>query len=141
MQLININMSSWIAAISLFVRHYILLVFRSSRRDEHANPYAREDPAQWGESVETRNNVAWGAASDGWTGNENIPMGLISTRPASPSWQHNHSKWIPTEQREIHLDLVFCYLHKILFHQEKVKRTEGSPCNKVWLSYFNRTKP
>ncbi|KAG8015126.1 Transmembrane channel-like protein 5 [Nibea albiflora] len=36
--------------------------------------------------------VPWGGwQEESWRGRESIPMGLISTRPGSPSWQHDHS--------------------------------------------------
>lgn len=69
-----------------------LLAFRSSRTHQHTNPYARVDPAQWGHNVEPRDDGEWGAAGDGWSGRENVPMGLISTRLGSPPLQHNPSK-------------------------------------------------
>ncbi|XP_021176016.2 transmembrane channel-like protein 5 [Fundulus heteroclitus] len=66
---------------------------RSSRKHQHANPYAREDPSWWVESAEPRAEAERRTPGDGWSGRENLPMGLISTRPGSPSWQHdrNHS--------------------------------------------------
>ncbi|KAM4750283.1 transmembrane channel-like protein 5 [Anableps anableps] len=62
---------------------------RSSRKHQHTNPYAREDPAWWGESVEPRDNAEWGAPRDGWSGRQNFPMGLITTHAGNPSLQHN----------------------------------------------------
>ncbi|XP_040892551.1 transmembrane channel-like protein 5 [Toxotes jaculatrix] len=80
---------------------------RSSSKTHHANPYAREAPAWRGDRAETHNTsigqtsgddafarVPWGGwQEESWRGRESIPMGLISTRPGSPSWQHdfNHS--------------------------------------------------
>ncbi|XP_071361332.1 transmembrane channel-like protein 5 [Trachinotus anak] len=83
---------------------------RSSSKTPHTNPnpYAREDPAWRGDRAETHNTfvgqtsgdddalarVPWrGWQEESWRGRESIPMGLISTRPGSPSWQHdrNHS--------------------------------------------------
>ncbi|XP_042341575.1 transmembrane channel-like protein 5 [Plectropomus leopardus] len=81
-----------------------------SVRTQHANPYAR------GERVDTRystpgqiggddavGRVPWGGwREESWRERENIPMGLISTRPGSPSWQHdlNHSTFqIPPDSQ------------------------------------------
>ncbi|XP_018520346.1 transmembrane channel-like protein 5 [Lates calcarifer] len=80
---------------------------RSSSKTHHTNPYAREDPAWRGDKAEAYNTpvgqtggddalarVPWGGwQEESWRGRESIPMGLISTRPGSPSWQHdlNHS--------------------------------------------------
>ncbi|KAG7214543.1 hypothetical protein INR49_023058, partial [Caranx melampygus] len=76
-------------------------------RTHHTNPYAREDPAQRSSRAQTHSTVngqssgddgfarvPWGGwQEESWRGRESIPMGLISTRPGSPSWQHdrNHS--------------------------------------------------
>ncbi|KAL7404148.1 hypothetical protein ABVT39_010516 [Epinephelus coioides] len=72
---------------------------RSSNRTHHANPYAR------GERVDVYNSytgqtsgddavggVPWGGwQEESWRGRESIPMGLVSTRPGSPPWQHDHN--------------------------------------------------
>ncbi|XP_041840081.1 transmembrane channel-like protein 5 [Melanotaenia boesemani] len=67
---------------------------RSSSKTNHINPYAREGPALSGERLELRHDAALGAPRGGWEdasgrGRESIPMDLITTRPGSPSWQHN----------------------------------------------------
>ncbi|XP_035516410.1 transmembrane channel-like protein 5 [Morone saxatilis] len=67
-------------------------------KTHHTNPYARED-AHYSLTGQTRSDdasgrVPWGGwQEESWRGRESIPMGLISTRPGSPSWQHdlNHS--------------------------------------------------
>ncbi|XP_078138758.1 transmembrane channel-like protein 5 [Centroberyx gerrardi] len=80
---------------------------RSSSKPHHSNPYAREDPAWQGERAELHHpsmgqtssddalgRVPWGGWQEGsWRGRDSIPMGLLSTRPRSPAWQHelNHS--------------------------------------------------
>ncbi|KAF0037778.1 hypothetical protein F2P81_010652 [Scophthalmus maximus] len=81
---------------------------RYSSKSNHTNPYAREDPTWRGDRAETHNRsagqttggddamarVSWrGWQGESWRGIESIPMGLISTRPGSPSWRHdlNHS--------------------------------------------------
>ncbi|XP_022611490.1 transmembrane channel-like protein 5 isoform X1 [Seriola dumerili] len=80
---------------------------RSSSKTHHTNPYAGEDPAWRGDRAETHNTFMGQSSGDdafarvprggwqeeSWRGRESIPMGLISTRPGSPSWQHgnNHS--------------------------------------------------
>ncbi|XP_056228090.1 transmembrane channel-like protein 5 [Seriola aureovittata] len=77
---------------------------RSSSKTHHTNPYAGEDPAWRGDRAETHNTFMGQSSSDdvvprggwqeeSWRGRESIPMGLISTRPGSPSWKHgnNHS--------------------------------------------------
>ncbi|XP_054897727.1 transmembrane channel-like protein 5 isoform X2 [Poeciliopsis prolifica] len=58
------------------------------RKHQHTNPYAIVDPAQWGRDVEPRDDGEWGAAGDGWSGRENIPMGLIPTHLGSSPLQH-----------------------------------------------------
>ncbi|XP_029910927.1 transmembrane channel-like protein 5 [Myripristis murdjan] len=78
---------------------------RSSSKSHHSNPYAREDPAWQGQRAETGRSsmgqtsqddalgrVPWGGWQEGsWRGRDSIPMGLLSTRPESPAWQHEHS--------------------------------------------------
>ncbi|XP_041790087.1 transmembrane channel-like protein 5 [Chelmon rostratus] len=78
---------------------------RSSAKTHHTNPYAGEDPAWWGDRADMHSTglggrddalgrVPWrGWQEESWRGRESIPMGLISTGPESPSWQHdlNHS--------------------------------------------------
>ncbi|XP_053189205.1 transmembrane channel-like protein 5 [Scomber japonicus] len=74
---------------------------RFSSKTHHTNPYAREDPAWRGERAETHHSstglsssddVPWGGRQDeSWRGRESIPMGLLSTRQRSPSWQHDHN--------------------------------------------------
>ncbi|XP_076585292.1 transmembrane channel-like protein 5 [Chaetodon auriga] len=78
---------------------------RSSSKTHHTNPYAREDPAWWGDRADMHatgqasrddavGRVPWGGwQEESWRGRESIPMGLISAHPDSPSWQHdlNHS--------------------------------------------------
>ncbi|XP_070841402.1 transmembrane channel-like protein 5 [Chaetodon trifascialis] len=78
---------------------------RSSNKIHHTNPYAREGPAWWGDRADMHatgqtsrddalGRVPWGGwQEESWRGRESIPMGLISARPDSPSWQHdlNHS--------------------------------------------------
>ncbi|MED6255658.1 hypothetical protein ATANTOWER_012969, partial [Ataeniobius toweri] len=66
-----------------------LEIDRRSRKYQHANPYARENPPWWGENAEPRDDTEWGAPTDEWTGTENFPMGLISPRQGSSHWQHN----------------------------------------------------
>ncbi|KAM9363076.1 transmembrane channel-like protein 5 [Symphorus nematophorus] len=89
---------------------------RSSSKTHHTNPYAREDPASQGERINTRYSSIGQTSRDddvgrapwgGWQeesrrGRESIPMGHISTRPGSPSWQHdlNHSTFqIPPQSQ------------------------------------------
>ncbi|KAM3864562.1 transmembrane channel-like protein 5 [Diretmus argenteus] len=83
-----------------------LEIHRQSK-PHHSNPYAREDPAWQGERVESHHpsmgqtgnddaldRVPWrGWQEASWRGRDSIPMGLLSTRPESPAWQHdlNHS--------------------------------------------------
>ncbi|AWP06175.1 putative transmembrane channel-like protein 5 [Scophthalmus maximus] len=81
---------------------------RYSSKSNHTNPYAREDPTWRGDRAETHNRsagqttggddamarVSWrGWQGESWRGIESIPMGLISTRPGSPSWRHDLSEW------------------------------------------------
>lgn len=81
---------------------------RYSSKSNHTNPYAREDPTWRGDRAETHNRsagqttggedamarVPWrGWQGESWRGIESIPMGLISTRPGSPSWRHDLSEW------------------------------------------------
>ncbi|KAE8300934.1 Transmembrane channel-like protein 5 [Larimichthys crocea] len=85
---------------------------RSSSRTHHTNPYAREDPERGNmhylspdqtSADDAVGRVPWGGwQEESWRGRESIPMGLISTRPGSPSWQHdlNHSTFqIPADSR------------------------------------------
>ncbi|KAK5866465.1 hypothetical protein PBY51_020654 [Eleginops maclovinus] len=79
---------------------------RSSRKThQHTNPYARSEGADGHYSTgqissdDALRRMPWGQ-EESWRGRESIPMGLISTRPRSPSWQHdiNHSTFqIPPE--------------------------------------------
>ncbi|KAI3352842.1 hypothetical protein L3Q82_019414, partial [Scortum barcoo] len=88
----------------------------SSSRTHHANPYAREDRAWQGDRSgahysstgptsgdDAVSRVPWGGwQEESWRGRESIPMGLISTHPESPSWQHdrNHSTFrIPSDSQ------------------------------------------
>ncbi|XP_029364795.1 transmembrane channel-like protein 5 [Echeneis naucrates] len=70
---------------------------RYSSKTHHTNPYARENPAGWGDRAESHDSSFGSTSADDdfgrepWGGRENIPMGPISTRPGSPSWQHDHS--------------------------------------------------
>ncbi|XP_070778274.1 transmembrane channel-like protein 5 [Enoplosus armatus] len=89
---------------------------RPSSKTHHTNPYAREDPSWQGEGADANypangqtsgddgvGRVPWGGwQEESWRGRESIPMGLISTRPRSPSWQHdlNHSTFqIPADSQ------------------------------------------
>ncbi|XP_074518012.1 transmembrane channel-like protein 5 [Halichoeres trimaculatus] len=82
---------------------------RSASKTPHTNPYARQHHS-WGDERADTNysppaqpssdgaggRVPWGGwQEEGWRGRESIPMGLVSTRPGSPSWQHdlNHSSY------------------------------------------------
>ncbi|XP_059197470.1 transmembrane channel-like protein 5 [Centropristis striata] len=82
---------------------------RFSSKANHTNPYARSERAdghyshsQTG-SDDAAGRVPWGGwQEESWRGRESIPMGLISTRPGSPSWQHdaNHSTFqIPPDSQ------------------------------------------
>ncbi|XP_026214685.1 transmembrane channel-like protein 5 [Anabas testudineus] len=63
---------------------------RSSSKAHHANPYAREDPAGWGDRADTHHSAPQGGWQDeSRRGRESIPMGFMSTHPESPSWQHD----------------------------------------------------
>ncbi|XP_023188942.1 transmembrane channel-like protein 5 isoform X1 [Xiphophorus maculatus] len=84
---------------------------RSSRKHQHTNPYARVDPAQWGHNVEPGDNGEWGAAGDGWTRRENVPMGLISTRLGSPPLQQN-----PNNTSQIDPDSQYDRLPPVQLH-------------------------
>ncbi|XP_053712092.1 transmembrane channel-like protein 5 isoform X1 [Synchiropus splendidus] len=77
---------------------------RSNRGRHHTNPYAGEDPARWNHGAaahhyptgQSRNDgsarVPWGGwQEESWRGRESIPMGLLSTRPESPGFQHDFS--------------------------------------------------
>ncbi|XP_034755309.1 transmembrane channel-like protein 5 isoform X1 [Etheostoma cragini] len=77
-----------------------LEIDRSSSKTHHTNPYAGGDRAvaQYSTGLASSDHAAgrvpWGGwQEESWRGRESIPMGLISTRPGSPSWQHdlNHS--------------------------------------------------
>ncbi|XP_031144746.1 transmembrane channel-like protein 5 isoform X1 [Sander lucioperca] len=79
-----------------------LEIDRSSSKTHHTNPYARGDGdravAHYSTGPTISDDVAgrvpWGGwQEESWRGMESIPMGLISTSPESPSWQHdvNHS--------------------------------------------------
>ncbi|XP_045902206.1 transmembrane channel-like protein 5 isoform X2 [Micropterus dolomieu] len=89
---------------------------RSSSKTHHTNPYPREDltwrdegaAMHYSSTGQTSGDdavarVPWGGwQEESWRGIESIPMGLISTRPGSPSWQHdlNHSTFqIPPESQ------------------------------------------
>ncbi|XP_073326662.1 transmembrane channel-like protein 5 [Pagrus major] len=73
------------------------------RKTHHTNPYAGEDAAWRGDGADTHpsgqmgtddvvERVPWGGwQEESWRGRQSIPMGLISTRPGSPSWQHDHN--------------------------------------------------
>lgn len=76
-------------------------------KNHHTNPYGGEDTAWQGERADMRyssrgqtstDNVVGripggGWQEESWDGRERIPMGYISSRPGSPSWQHDFSKW------------------------------------------------
>ncbi|KAM8773455.1 transmembrane channel-like protein 5 [Acanthopagrus schlegelii] len=75
---------------------------RFSRKPHHTNPYAGADVAWRGDEADTHlsgqtgrddaGRVPWGGwQEESWRGRQSIPMGLISTRPGSPSWQHEHN--------------------------------------------------
>ncbi|XP_028444413.1 transmembrane channel-like protein 5 [Perca flavescens] len=77
-----------------------LEIDRSSSKTHHTNPYAGDDRAVAHYSTgptssdDVAGRVPWGGwQEESWKGRESIPMGLMSTRPGSPSWQHdlNHS--------------------------------------------------
>uniref|UniRef100_UPI0037E94E5E transmembrane channel-like protein 5 n=1 Tax=Semicossyphus pulcher TaxID=241346 RepID=UPI0037E94E5E len=89
---------------------------RFSSKNHHANPYAKQDPSWQGERADPHYSSTGQTGSDGavarvpwggwqeesWRGRESIPMGLISTRPGSPSRQHdlNHSTFeIPPDSQ------------------------------------------
>ncbi|XP_037620264.1 transmembrane channel-like protein 5 [Sebastes umbrosus] len=87
-----------------------LEIDRSSSKNRHSNPYARGEraDAHYSSTVQTISDdavgrVPWrGWQEESWRGRESIPMGLISTRPPSPSWQHdvNHSTFqIPPDSQ------------------------------------------
>lgn len=85
--------------------YLILCLFFS--KNHHTNPYAVEDTAWQGERADMRyssrsqtstDNVlgripGGGWQEESWNGRESIPMGYISSRSGSPSWQHDFSKW------------------------------------------------
>ncbi|XP_034542712.1 transmembrane channel-like protein 5 [Notolabrus celidotus] len=91
---------------------------RSSTKNRHTNPYARQAHGLGSERADTHyssaaqpgsdraeDRVPWGGWQEGsWRGRESIPMGLISTRPGSPSRQHdlNHSSFqiLPDNRRD-----------------------------------------
>ncbi|XP_044202152.1 transmembrane channel-like protein 5 [Thunnus albacares] len=91
---------------------------RSSSKTHHTNPYAREDPAWRGERAETYHSstgqgssgdavgrVPWGGwQEESWRGRESIPMGLLSTRPGSPSLQHDHNHSVFQINPDSHYD-------------------------------------
>ncbi|XP_067354176.1 transmembrane channel-like protein 5 isoform X2 [Channa argus] len=68
------------------------------RKTHHTNPYATENPDWWGDRADTHHSSGGHISSDdvtervprgGWRERESIPMGLMSTGPESPSWQHD----------------------------------------------------
>nr|XP_046260838.1 transmembrane channel-like protein 5 [Scatophagus argus]XP_046260846.1 transmembrane channel-like protein 5 [Scatophagus argus]XP_046260854.1 transmembrane channel-like protein 5 [Scatophagus argus] len=88
---------------------------RYSGRAHHSNPYASEEPVWQGERADAHYSSHGQTSSDavergpwgGWQkesqrGRESVPLGLVSTRPRSPSWQHdlNHSTFqIPPDSQ------------------------------------------
>ncbi|XP_029293700.1 transmembrane channel-like protein 5 [Cottoperca gobio] len=81
----------------------------SSKSHPHTNPYARGERADTHYATgqnsgdDAVGRVPWGGwQEESWRGRESIPMGLISTRPGSPPWQHdlNHSTFqIPPDSQ------------------------------------------
>ncbi|KAM6939838.1 transmembrane channel-like protein 5 [Xenentodon cancila] len=69
---------------------------RSSRRNHHANPYAGDNPAWWGERAGLRDDTTREAPRSGWQEEswrerESIPMGRMATPPGSVSRQDSLS--------------------------------------------------
>ncbi|KAF3687277.1 Transmembrane channel-like protein 5 [Channa argus] len=71
------------------------------RKTHHTNPYATENPDWWGDRADTHHSSGGHISSDdvtervprgGWRERESIPMGLMSTGPESPSWQHDPNR-------------------------------------------------
>ncbi|KAI4833312.1 hypothetical protein KUCAC02_016220 [Chaenocephalus aceratus] len=81
----------------------------SSKTPLHTNPYARGEGAdghystgQISSDDALRRVPRGGWQEESWRGRESLPMGHISTRPRSPSWQHdiNHSTFqIPPDSQ------------------------------------------
>lgn len=103
--------SQWYVAYLSLCTFLVLCGSRFSSKTHHTNPYARENLDWQGERADTLysstgqtssddavERVPWGGSQEeSWRGREGIPMGLISTRPRNPSWQHDLSEWARTE--------------------------------------------
>lgn len=98
--LLSVINTNSVTSMFFLYRHTFVVSRSSSKTPLHTNPYARGEGAdghystgQISSDDALRRVPRGGWQEESWRGRESLPMGHISTRPRSPSWQHDISEW------------------------------------------------